>query len=50
MKSDFIVKNFSQNEVNILKTILIAVHGFSSSRNSFVFEKIAHIETDRLSN
>ena len=41
MKSDFIVKNFLEREANNLKTILIAVHGFSSSRNSFVFEKIA---------
>lgn len=41
MKNDFTVKNFSEKEANNLKTILIAVHGFSSSRNSFVFEKIA---------
>ena len=41
MKGDFIVKNFLEIEANNLNTILIAVHGFSSSRNSFVFQKIA---------
>ena len=43
MNSNIIVKNFSEKEASNLKTILIAVHGFSSSRNSFVFEKIAPI-------
>lgn len=38
---DWVVKNFSKVEANKLKTIVIAVHGFSSSRNSFDFEKIA---------
>ncbi len=38
---NFIIKNFSVEEVDNLKTILIAVHGFSSNRNSFVYTKIA---------
>ena len=38
---DWVVKNFSKDEANKLKTIMIAVHGFSSSRNSFVFAKIS---------
>lgn len=40
---DFIVKNFSVEEANTLKTILIAVHGFSSSRNSFIITEIAPV-------
>src|SRR5699024_9157496 len=40
LDSDWVVKNFSKDEANKLKTIMIAVHGFSSSRNSFVFAKI----------
>ena len=38
---DWVVKNFSKDEASKLKTIMIAVHGFSSSRNSFVFAKIS---------
>lgn len=38
---DLVVKNFSRDEASKLKTIMIAVHGFSSSRNSFVFAKIS---------
>ena len=40
---DWVVKNFSKDEANKLKTIMIAVHGFSSSRNSFVFAKISPV-------
>lgn len=40
---DYIVKNFDDNEVEKLKNIIIAVHGFSSTRNSFVLAKIAPI-------
>ena len=40
---DFISKNFDENEVDELKTIVIAVHGFSSSKNSYVIDKIAPI-------
>ena len=35
------MKNFSKDETNKLKTIMVAVHEFSSSRNSFVFAKIS---------
>ena len=41
LDKDWVVKNFSKEEANNLKTIVIAVHGFSSSRNSFVFAKIS---------
>ncbi len=41
LDSAWVVKNFSKEEANKLKTIMIAVHGFSSSRNSFVFAKIS---------
>ena len=41
LDKDWVVKNFSKEEANNLKTIVIAVHGFSSSRNSFVYAKIA---------
>ena len=41
LDSDWVVKNFSRDEASKLKTIMIAVHGFSSSRNSFVFAKIS---------
>ncbi len=41
LDSAWVIKNFSKHEDNKLKTIVIAVHGFSSSRNSFVFAKIS---------
>lgn len=41
LNKDYIIKNFSDEEAGNLRTIVIAVHGFSSSRNSFVFMKIA---------
>ncbi len=41
LDSDWVVKNFSKDEASRLKTIMIAVHGFSSSRNSFVFARIS---------
>ena len=41
LDNDWVVKNFSKDEADKFKTIVIAVHGFSSSRNSFVFAKIS---------
>lgn len=38
---NYISKNFEEKEVEELKTIVIAIHGFSSSKNSFVINKIA---------
>lgn len=38
-----LIKNFNDNEVNKLKTIVIAVHGFSSSKHSFINDKLAPI-------
>ena len=38
-----IIKNFDEKDVNQLKTIIIAVHGFSSSKNSFINKQIAPI-------
>ena len=35
------IKNFEEKDVNQLKTIIIAVHGFSSSKNSFINRQIA---------
>lgn len=43
LDSDWVVKNFVKDEVNKLKTIMIAAHGFSSSRNSFVYAKLSPI-------
>ena len=37
------IKNFNDNEISGLKTIIIAVHGFSSSKNSYINKKIAPI-------
>ena len=34
-------KNFDEKDAGSLKTIIIAVHGFASSKNSFVISKIA---------
>lgn len=41
LTSDYINKNFENSDVDSLKTIIIAVHGFSSSKNSYVLAKIA---------
>ena len=38
-----LIKNFNDNEVDKLKTIIIAVHGFSSSKHSFINEKLAPV-------
>ena len=43
LDSDWVVKNFVKDDANKLKTIFIVVHGFSSSRNSFVFAKLSPI-------
>lgn len=40
---NYISKNFDEKEVNDLDNIVIAIHGFSSSRNSFLIDKIAPI-------
>ena len=41
-----LIKNFNDNEADKLKTIIIAVHGFSSSKNSFINRKLAPILKD----
>lgn len=38
-----IIKNFEKNEVKNLKTIIISVHGFSSSKSSFIVKKLMPI-------
>ncbi len=43
LELDYIRKNFDEKEINDLKTIVIAIHGFSSSKNSFVINQIAPI-------
>ena len=38
-----LVKNFDDKDANKFSTIIIAVHGFSSSKDSFINKKLAPI-------